>query len=125
MRYVAPAALILVAIIHLLPLAGVLGSDRLEALYGITVDEPNLLLLMRHRAVLFGILGLLLVAAAFVRELRSSAFAAGFASVVSFLVLAGSKDINAQVARVATADWIALVLLVIGLALHVSERRRS
>ena len=41
------AALILAGILHLLPLAGVLGPDRLATMYGITVDEPNVLILMR------------------------------------------------------------------------------
>ena len=50
-RHIVSAALILVAIIHLLPLAGVLGSERLASMYGITVDDPDLLILMRHRAV--------------------------------------------------------------------------
>ena len=61
MRHLVQIALILVGILHLLPLAGVLGPDRLASMYGITADEPNLAILMRHREVLFGILGALLV----------------------------------------------------------------
>ena len=56
--------LLVVGIIHLMPLLGVLGGDRLNSLYGLSLDEPNLQILMRHRAVLFGLLGALLVAAA-------------------------------------------------------------
>ena len=56
MRFVVPAVLILVALIHALPLVGVLGTDRLASLYGVSVAEPNLEILMRHRAVLFGML---------------------------------------------------------------------
>ena len=126
MRYVTPAALILVAIIHLLPLSGVLGPERLAALYGISVDEPNLLILMRHRAVLFGILGVFMVVAAWTPRLRSAAFAMGFVSVVSFLWLAWSTDgYNADVGRVVTADLVALFFLIVGLAVHVQTRRRG
>ena len=39
--------------------------------FGIALDEPNLQILMRHRAVLFGLLGALLVAAAFIPALRN------------------------------------------------------
>jgi hypothetical protein len=70
---------------------------------------------MRHRAVLFGLLGLFLVHAAFRPTLQPLAFVAGFASVVSFLALAYSTGgYNAGVARVVTADWVALVCLLAG-----------
>jgi hypothetical protein len=124
MRHVATLALIVVAIIHLLPLAGVLGSGRLSALYGIPFDEPNLAILMRHRAVLFGLLGLFLLVAAFSPALRMMAFVAGFASVLTFLGLAWSVGgYNAQVGRVVTADLVALACLVIGLGAHLLSDR--
>ena len=44
--------LIVAAVIHLLPLAGMVSADRLTALYGLPFQEPNLLIMMRHRAVL-------------------------------------------------------------------------
>jgi len=49
MRYFVSAMLLIAAIIHLLPIAGVLGSERLAALYGLPFDDPNLLILMRTR----------------------------------------------------------------------------
>ena len=55
MRYLVSAMLVIVGIIHLLPLSGVLSESRLTVLYGIPFDEPNLEILMRHRAVLFGL----------------------------------------------------------------------
>ena len=61
MRYTVSAMLAVVAVIHLLPLSGVLGAGRLAALYGLPFDEPNLAILMRHRAVLFGLLGVFLL----------------------------------------------------------------
>lgn len=65
MSYLISAMLVVVAIIHLLPLPGVLGSERLAALYGLSFDELNLAILMRHRAVLFGLLGVFFLVAAF------------------------------------------------------------
>jgi len=65
MRYLISVMLVVVAIIHLLPLPGVLGSERLAALYGLSFDDPNLQILMRHRAVLFGLLGVFIMIAAF------------------------------------------------------------
>jgi hypothetical protein len=115
LEYVVSATLLIVAVIHLLPVSGTLGAERLQALYGVAVTEANLLVLMRHRAVLFGILGVFFVAAAFERTLQVAAFVAGFASVISFLWLAKSVGgYNAQVARVFRADVVALLCLVVG-----------
>ena len=70
---------------------------------------------MRHRAVLFGLLGAFFLYAAFRPAFQVAAFVAGFVSVLSFLYLAGSTGgYNAQVHRVVIADIIALVCLVIG-----------
>jgi len=120
MRYLVSASLILVGIIHLLPLPGLLGAERLAALYGLDFSEPSLSILMRHRAVLFGLLGAFLVVAAFRPALQPLAFIAAFVSVVLFLLLAWSSGgYNAQIGRVVAADLVALVALVIGAAAYV------
>lgn len=120
MQYLVSVMLVVVAVIHLLPLSGVLGSERLAALYGLSFNDPNLAILMRHRAVLFGLLGAFLLVAAFQPPLQTIAFIAGFVSVISFLWLAWSVgDYNAQVRRVFAADVVALICLVIGVAAHV------
>jgi len=108
------ACLALAGIIHLLPLPGVLGAGQLPRLYGVSADDPNLEILLRHRAVLFGLLGALLIAAAFRPELRPVALIFGLASTVSFLVIAwGVGGYNAQVAHVVAADLVAVVLLLV------------
>lgn len=115
-------------IIHLLPLAGVLGSDRLASLYGLPFNEPNLEILMRHRAVLFGLLGVFLVFAAFKPAYQTAAYVAGLVSVVSFLYLAWSVGgYNELIGRVLKADIVALVCLVVGGAAHGirSDRERA
>jgi len=119
MRHLISAMLIAVAIIHLLPLSGALGSERLSALYGIRFDEPNLAILMRHRAVLFGLLGVFLVYAAFRPSFQLAALVAGFVSVMSFLFLAWSVGgYKAQVGRVFIADIVALICLIVGAAAY-------
>ncbi|MCA3003122.1 MAG: phosphopantetheine adenylyltransferase [Burkholderiales bacterium] len=115
MRHLVSAMLVVVAIIHLVPLSGLLGTERLAVLYGIQIEEPNLAILMRHRAVLFGLLGVFLLYAAFRPTFQPAAFVAGFVSVLSFLYLAWSVGgYNAQIGRVFTADIVALVCLVVG-----------
>jgi uncharacterized BrkB/YihY/UPF0761 family membrane protein len=126
MRYLISAMLVVVGIIHLLPVSCVLGSDRLAALYGLPFGEPNLAILMRHRAVLFGLLGLFLIYAAFRPQLQAIAFIGGFVSVVSFLWLAWSVGgYNHQIARVVMVDIVALICLVVGAAAHLYVQGRG
>ena len=126
MRYLISAMLVIVAIIHLLPLPGVLGSERLAALYGLSFDEPNLAILMRHRAVLFGIVGVLALVAAVRPALQPLAFVVAFVSIVSFLWLAWSTGgYNARVGRVVTADVVALVCLAIAIVARMYAMSRG
>lgn len=120
MRFIVPAVLIMVAAIHALPVVGILGAGKLAQLYGIAVQDPNLELLLRHRAVLFGLLAALLAYAAFRPELHGLALLAGLLSVVSFLVLAHpARALNSGLVTVVRADWLALALLVVGATAHL------
>ncbi|MGN8083990.1 hypothetical protein [Variovorax sp. 22077] len=123
MRPLITIALLLVGIIHLLPLAGVMGATRLTGLYGIVIEEPNLEILMRHRAVLFGLLGAFFCYAAFQPQQQALALVAGFVSVGSFLLLSWMVDgSNAELSRVFVADVFALALLVAGGAAFLCSR---
>lgn len=115
MQYLTIAALLMAAIIHLLPLAGVLGAEPLQRLYGLPVAEPNLEILLRHRAVLFGLLGSFLLIAAFRPAWHGAALAAGLISVLSFLLLAWRVGgYNAEIGRVVLVDVVALAVLIVG-----------
>ena len=126
MRYIVSTMLVVVAIFHLLPLVGVFGGARLNALYGLTFDDPNLSILMRHRAVLFGLLGAFLMFAAFWPAFQITAFIAGFVSVLSFLYLSWSVGAyNAQLSRVFSVDVVALVCLIIGAVAYMCLPREG
>ncbi|RZI92273.1 MAG: phosphopantetheine adenylyltransferase, partial [Rubrivivax sp.] len=73
MKLLVPITLALVALLHALPLAGVLGAAKLSVLYGVDAREPGLELLLRHRAVLFGLLAAFLAWAAWQPALRGPA----------------------------------------------------
>lgn len=123
MRVAVSVLLSVVAIIHLLPMVGVLGAARLRRLYQVPADEPNLELLLRHRAVLFGLLGGLLLAAAFRPELTTVGLVAGFVSVVSFLGLARpvGAGLTGELRRVVRADQVALACLVAAAVGHAAS----
>lgn len=121
----AKLILVFVGIIHLLPLSGVLGAERLSTLYGIGFQDPNILILMRHRAVLFGIFGVFLMIAAFRPAWHLWAFASAFVSVVSFILLALSAgELNPELHRVFVVDIIALGFIVIGLTARILALRK-
>ncbi|MEP7155015.1 MAG: phosphopantetheine adenylyltransferase [Betaproteobacteria bacterium] len=130
MRILIGVMLLIAGAIHLLPLTGIFGAAQLEKLYGLSFADANLAVLMRHRAVLFGLLGGLMVTAAFRPELQPAAIIAGLVSVTTFLWLAWPVgQFSAQVARIWNADVIALVCLVIAsgawLVLPVASRQST
>jgi hypothetical protein len=121
-RPLVTVVLLAVAAIHALPVVGVLGAARLESLYGLPVRSPDLEILLRHRAVLFGILAAGLAVAALRPVWHGPALVVGTASVVSFLALALSVGgYGSAIATVVRADLVALALLVAGGVAHVAR----
>lgn len=126
MHYVISVMLVIVGVIHLLPLSGVVGREQLTNLYGISFVEPNITILMRHRAVLFGLIGLFLIYAAFRPPLQPLALIAGFISIISFFYLAWSVGgYNALIARVIIVDVVALVCLLIASFSYVYNLKQN
>ena len=119
MRTATALVLGLVALLHLLPAIGVLGGAQLQRLYGVEAADGDAELLLRHRAVTFALLGSFLTVAAFRPELQAPALLAAFASVASFLLLAGPSGAHTpEIAAVIRADRIALGLLLLGAVAH-------
>ncbi len=120
MRYVVPVALLVAAAIHAVPLLGVIGAARLSSAYAISINDPTLEILMRHRAVLFGILAGFLAYAAFHPQLHRLALVAAFVSAGAFLLLAYAVGgYNAALITVIRLDIVALVFVVAGGVVHV------
>lgn len=118
------AILVLVGLVNALPLIGLLGAERLSSLYGIEIQQPDLLVLMRHRAVLLGLLGGFMIFAAFRPVLRPSAFVLGLASMAAFMLLAWSAGgNNALLGRVVIVDLAASALLVLAVLLETFAMR--
>lgn len=104
--------LVVTGVIHLLPVIGLRSAARLERLYGLPLADHDLVLLMRHRALLFGLLGTLCLAATVRPELVPAALIGGWLSVTGFLGLAGTgRTRRAEIRRVIRADWIAVLAL--------------
>ncbi|MEO1246643.1 MAG: phosphopantetheine adenylyltransferase [Pseudomonadota bacterium] len=116
--------LLIVAAIHLVPLVGVLGASRINGLYEVQIASPNLEILMRHRAVVFGLLSLLFAYAAFKPSVQPIALLIAAVSTFSFVALAWSVgEYNSAVRNVVSADWLALGCVAIAAGLYYYERR--
>ncbi|PHR86971.1 MAG: phosphopantetheine adenylyltransferase [Blastopirellula sp.] len=114
MNHLITGLLAVAGIIHLLPLTGVLGGSHLFSLYEVKIEDPNLLILMRHRAVLFALLGLLLVYAAFKPSFHVVAMVGGLVSATAFLWLAvTASGHNLSITKSVYVDVIAIVCLLI------------
>ena len=116
------AAYALCGVIHLIPVTGVASRARLEALYGIGLEGSGveLELLLRHRAVLFAVVGVMLLGAAWRPELRVWAGALGLVSMVSYVGLWWGLGVESgALGRVARVDVVASVVLAVALAWQV------
>jgi hypothetical protein len=118
-RAIATGLIVLAAIVNLAPVIGVLSAQRLQSMYGMAIADPNLALLLRHRAVLFAIVGGLLLASAVHPPLRLAGIAAGLLSMGSFIVLALLVgDVNPSLRRVVVIDAVASLGLIVALLLE-------
>lgn len=113
------AMLLIITAIHLVPIMGFLGVERLQALYGEPITSNNMEILMRHRAVLFGILGVFFAYAAFTPALQPLAFLAAMATLAPFFYLAFSVgDYNAAIQKIVMGDVVATIALVVAVGLY-------
>lgn len=115
-RALVVLGLVVATAVHLLPLWGVLSSANLVQLYQVPIDGNDLQLLMRHRAAMFGILGVFTAVALFRPHLRTAALGVAGASLAAFLVLAWTiTPHNAALGRVAMVDLVAIAIVAIAL----------
>jgi len=114
--------MLVVALIHLLPISGFFGVERLTSLYDVEISGANMEILMRHRAILFGILGGFLAYAAFRPAMQPIAFLAAFISLSSFFYLTLSVGgFSEAIRKIVIADTVASVCLVGAIVLYVMK----
>lgn len=120
MEKIVTGILILVGLINLYPLIGVVSNETVSNLYQINVPNNDILVLLRHRAIMFGLLGAFIIYSAFKAELQWWAIAVGLVSMISFIVVALLVgDFGAGIRKVIVADTIALVGLVIATGIRL------
>jgi hypothetical protein len=125
-RIAISGLLALIGVINTLPLIGCISADRLGALYGMPWTDPTTILLLRHRAVLFGIIGVFILYSTVRPGLQPLAMLAAGIAMGSFLLLGSGADAGgAALETVALMDRIGLIALALAAALRVAQANLS
>ena len=99
--------LVIVGLINFVPVVGILSAQKLESAYNIALSSNDLIILMRHRALLFGVLGGFLLFSAFMPSYQAAAMIMAGISMVGFAVLVHSVgDFNASINKVLVIDYV-------------------
>lgn len=123
-RFIVPVLLFLVGILNLTPAIVFFDPTRTSSLYGIQIAEDDLGVIVRHRAVLLGLLGAAMIYAAFQRTFVVPAITAAFLGKLAFLYSIWTTANTIELDRVAMFDIGAMVVLIIALVLHLSSPKK-
>lgn len=121
MKIAISGLLALIGVINTLPLIGCVSAARLGALYGMPWTDPTTILLLRHRAVLFGIIGVFILYSAVKPGLQPLAMLAAGISMGSFLLLGSGDAAGPELGTVVLMDRIGLIALALAAILRVAH----
>ena len=119
MELIFRICLFLIGIVNLLPSILAFLPHKISGAYGVAVPDSNYELLFRHRAVLFGIIGGIMLFSAITKRHYAIAVMVGLLSMVSFILLYFLMDgnVNTALTKVMKVDVVAVIILLIGYAL--------
>ena len=104
--------LVVVGLINFAPVIGVISAQKLESAYSVTLAGNDLAILLRHRALLFGILGAFILYSAFNPYYQPAAMIMGGVSMVGFaLLVLGTGGYNEAVGKVLFIDILGIMFL--------------
>lgn len=112
--------LIVVGLINFVPVFAGLSAHKIESAYSITLANPDMAILMRHRALLFGILGGFILYAAFVPQFQVAAMLMAGVSMLGYAYLTFTTDVyNEALGKVLMFDLIGVFFLAVAVVLKV------
>jgi len=94
--------------------------DKISNSYGSEITDFKYKLLLRHRAILFGIIGGIIMYSAISTKPYSLAVCIGYISMISFVILLKlvHGEINHELNKVLKIDIIGIVILLFGFLLY-------
>lgn len=109
-----------IGLINFLPLIGLLSALHLSQAYGIELVSHELEILLRHRALLFGIMGGFVFYSLFKPHLRSPALVMSGISMLGFLFLVWSVgNVNQALIRITMVDVFGILCLILVVLLQL------
>ena len=125
MELIYRITLFIAGLINLLPSLLAFLPDKISKSYGVEIPNANYELLLRHRAILFGIIGGLMIFSAILKKYYELSTIAGLVSMTSFIIfyfLIGN-NINSELKKVMIIDVFATVILCIGFILFLLKSK--
>lgn len=119
--------LLITGLVHLLPFSFLFFTQQLQKNYGIDMSDANLQLLLRHRAVFFGLIGFGLIFSAIKKSYYGWASTIGLISMVSFIVLFYEiGGINHQLRSVMLIDvFVSIALFLTAVVYHLIHNQQN
>ena len=119
--------LLITGLVHILPFSFLFFTEQLQKSYGVDISDANLQLLLRHRAIFFGLIGVGLILSAVKKSFYGWAAAIGLISMVSFVWLFYQiGGINQQLRSVMLIDvFISVALFLTAMVYHFLYAKQS
>jgi hypothetical protein len=119
--------LLITGLVHILPFSFLFFTEQLQKSYGVDISDANLQLLLRHRAIFFGLIGVGLILSAVKKSFYGWASAIGLISMLSFVWLFYQiGGINQQLRSVMLIDvFISAALFLTAMVYHFLYAKQS
>ncbi len=115
--------LITVGLINFLPVIGIISAEKLSAAYAVELIGNDIVILMRHRALLFGLIGGFMLYSVWKPSYQSVAMVMAAISMLGFLFFVAAADhYNASITKITIIDLIGLAALAIAAGLKYLSR---
>ena len=118
MKIIITILLLVVGVINFLPIVGVISADKLSRAYSVDLIGNDIVILMRHRALLFGIIGGFVLYSVYNPTYQLAAMIMAAISMFGFLYFVSvAADYNQSIFKIAIIDIIGIACLVIAAVL--------
>jgi hypothetical protein len=97
-------------------------KSTLEKAYGVRLESGDLVILMQHRALLFGLIAAACLIAVWQSAWRWPAGVMALVSMLGFVLIASMQSHQAAIAKIVWIDVAAAVPLLLALLLQVMRR---